>query len=172
LPVIKPAQNLLIRFSEKWAPADGTVNLHLAELDKKGLVWIAKFGKGIGKRSTVAANTEISKGGRVFLILMTTEEREPADLRPRGALFLLDEVRDSYDFSRNLKGIPSYYRKIPLNASTWFKTRSGVALTDDQLNEIAVISSRSPAVYTLRRSMASFFKVAISNELAELIIST
>ena len=172
MPVVKQVPHTLIRFSEKWAPDSGTVNLHLDELKNSGVVWIAKFGKGIGKKNIYAANTEIAKDGRVFLILMTSEEREPDDIRPRGAIFLLDEVRDNSDFSRKNEGVPGYYRRIPMNSSTWFKARSGLALANDQLNEIAVISSRTPAPHTLRRSMASFFKVAVPNEIANLVITS
>ncbi|MDG0868001.1 hypothetical protein GKO46_13105 [SAR202 cluster bacterium JH702] len=162
--------HLLARFTEKWAPEEGTIQAHLDVLKSSGFVWIAKFGKSIGNSPIDRTNDEIGKRSPMFLVLMTVGSRELSDRRPRGGLFLLDEVRKKSEFSWKVSGIPAYYRKIMMSAGTWFKASKGIALSDAQLYEISIISSQSYAEATLRRSMASYFKVRISMPLMKSIL--
>ena len=154
-------EHLLVRFSDKWAPSDGTIATHQRVLANLGHVWIAKFGRTVGLSRIRALQKQIDSGVPTFLVLLTSTRKFSTPSSPFGAAFRIDRAQAEGP-SRDDPGVPKYYARFPLPARTWFRATTCIQLQRSQLDGIRVRGSPSRVMETLTYSMAGAFRLRIT----------
>lgn len=160
-------EHFLVRFSDKWAPDDGTIMEHQKVLAEQGYVWIAKFGRSIGLSRIRALHKQIESGQPTFLVLLSTSRQSPS--QPRGAAFQITRVQPASP-SVGDPGVPAYYSNFPLRATTWFRASTCIPLQSRQLKEMRVPGSLNEIRETLASSMAGAFRLKLSNSVLRFLV--
>jgi len=157
-------EHCLVRFNERWAPAEGTIAAHQTVLSDYGHVWVAKFGQGLSDLRIRGLQRQIDSGLVTFLVLLTGAGRRRETAMPRGAAFRLTQIQ-ALRPRREDSASPSYYNSFPLPIGTWFRAIDCVVLMPSHLEGLYVPgSSNQVATATLAMSMAGQFRLRISEK--------
>jgi hypothetical protein len=155
-------QHVLVRFSDKWAPPEGTIAAHQKVFTTHGHVWVAEFGRGIGQSRITTIQNQIESGTPTYLALLASAGHQVSSQTAVGAAFLIDRVQpgkpDNGDY-----GIPNYYSHFPLPSVTWFRATTCIPLQRELVEGMRVPRSATSAMMTLKLSMAGAFHLRISN---------
>ena len=141
---------IALRYSEKFAPSEGTIQAHLNVIEKHGFVWYGKMGKIIGDK---AINSLLKNGKpRILLIDSGKTQRYWA---------VVSDVRKEIPQD----GIyPDYYKKDIDNFTIWFKVTEIQPAPSDILSRCTVASSGAILSLASKRSMSSFFMINVEEE--------
>lgn len=146
----KPINAIALRYSEKFAPPEGTIQAHLNVISKHGFVWYGKMGKTIGDK---AVNSLLKNGKpRILLIDSGKTQRYWATVT---------EVKKEIPTD----GIyPDYYKKDIDNFTIWFKLAEIQSAPNDILSRCTVASSGAILSLASKYSMSSFFMINVEEE--------
>jgi len=145
----------LVRFSERWAPSEGTLSAHINIFKTSGIVWVAKFGKPIGKGTADVLNTQIAEGTDTYLLLV-----DPSSINKDGGnmgVFRLSEITDTPP--RTKSSYPDYYSKVSVPRGSWFASDACRLLPSNFTHDLTVASSLRSVSTALSKSMNGTFIV-------------
>ena len=136
-------KTVALRFSDKFAPKEGTINAHDALIRKNGFVWYGKLGLPLSdKVINIILNNESS---RILLIHSGRTARYWA---------YVTEITKS---KPDLNFVPSYYREMSKEFNTWFKITRFELAPSDVMSKCIVSSSGAKLGETSKRSMSPYF---------------
>lgn len=146
-------RTIALRFSNNFAPAEGTIRAHEAVISKSGYVWYGKLGSKISAKvkSEILSNADpmillIHSGslGRYWAHLDAIQnETPPAD------------------------EIPAYYRDRAEDFATWFRVRRFEDAPRNILSQCFVASSGALLSSASRQSMNPYFIINYVEEKQE-----
>lgn len=144
-------KTIALRFSENFAPPEGTIKAHKNIINLNGYVWYGKLGV---KLSSEAKNNILSENvPKILLIHSGRNDRYWA---------LVEDV--SFDCPRDINNIPAYYRNERAKFKTWFKVLSIEKAPKDILSKCIVESSKQQLSHASRYSMSPYFKIVVEDD--------
>ena len=119
-------RTIALRFSDRFAPNEGTIKVHQELIDKNGSVWFGKLGLPVSEKavSYILSNDQ----PRILLIHSGKAERYWAYVRTIQRACPPKEM------------IPSYYRNDVEQFHTWFQVCSFEKAENDILSKFKVSS--------------------------------
>ncbi len=143
-------KTVALRFSDRFAPSEGTIVEHKKVIDKKGFVWYGKLGARISKPAIDSILED--EEPRILLIQSGIADRYWA---------FIDCV--TYDIPPK-DDIPSYYCAEAERFGTWFRVTKIVSASKDVLAKCKVVSSNRPLFQVLKSSMSPFFIIKVEEK--------
>lgn len=143
-------ETIALRFSENFAPEEGTILAHEKIIQQYGYVWYGKLGSKIGQ-SMIDIILK-SKSSKILLINSGKQTRYWA---------YVDEI--TYE-CEEFEKIPGYYRDKRQNFNTWFKIVKFEQAPKDILSKCFVTSSKRSLSEASKRSMSPYFKIEYNEE--------
>lgn len=143
-------KTVALRFSDKFAPDEGTIAAHEKLIKKNGFVWYGKLGLPLSKKAiNYIADNEDPK------ILLIHSGKSA-----RYWLHVIEVIKTCPDKN----GIPSYYRENSDNFRTWFKVVKIEDATKDIMGKCRVISSGALLGEVSKHSMSPYFIIECEGE--------
>lgn len=136
-----------LRFTEKFAPAVGTVSAHQSVIDSLGYVWYGKMGTPLSSkvRSMIMDNDE----PRILLIQSGGSSRYWA---------YCTEITTEQPTT---DGVPEYYRDKISMVKTWFKVVRFEKADKRIMSKCYVCSSGTMLTVASQRSMSPYFIIEV-----------
>jgi hypothetical protein len=140
---------IAVRYSDKLHERSvDTVSEHNKIIRENGAVYLGKFGRYIGSSNLAIFNEESSER---YLILVKKDDRVYS--------FYIAPICGVYKTIQDTKLVPEYYRNNR-GISTWFYIKEEIKkMSDEEVSEWILRSSKFSLRLTLTRSMAGFFIV-------------
>ena len=136
-------RTIALRYTDKFAPKNGTIQSHLKILEEKGYVWYGKMGTPLSAK--VIHILLANKNPRFLLIHSGSFERY---------WVYIDEISHN---EPNYEEFPEYYHSISNNFKTWFRVLR-IELADKKvMTKCRVVSSGSLLSMISRASMSPYF---------------
>lgn len=142
--------SIALRYAEKFAPKEGTIQAHKDLIEKNGFVWYGKMGSPVSDSNIQKILSQ--EKPRILLIHSGGIERYWAyisDIRK-------DKPSDN-DF-------PSYYRSMADKFKTWFCIYKFELAERDIMSKCIVTSSRSVLSNASKYSMSPYFLIEYYQE--------
>ena len=139
--VNKNMKTICLRFSDAYAPEEGTINLHQKVINKYGFVWYGKRGCKVSE----SVLSEILKNGVVDILLLKSGS---------GEKYLATVV--DYSFKERYEH-PDYYKNESVFMNTWLKITHFELANQDILDHCSVYSTGTPLVEVVKKSMGGYF---------------
>ena len=136
-------KTIALRFSDSFAPSDGTIAEHCKLIDEFGFVWYGKLEIRVSK--PVIDSILDNEAPRILLIHSGKVQRYWA---------FVDCI--SYDEPQK-DAIPLYYRNDAKSFKTWFRVTIIIAASKSVLSNCLVISSNRPLFEISKSSMSPYF---------------
>ena len=143
-------RTVALRFSENFAPAEGTIAAHQELIDKNGFVWYGKLGMPL---SAKVADALMSNESPRFLLIHSGKSNR--------YWVYVDKVQRETP-PRN--EIPQYYREMATDFKFWFRAIKIDRAESDVMSKCKVASSGEPLSYVSRSSMSPYFIIEYSND--------
>ncbi len=136
-------RTIALRFSNNFAPDEGTIRAHEAVITELGFVWYGKLGSRISSR---AKNDILSnKNPMILLIHSGATSRYWA---------FIDAIKDE---TPPPEEIPLYYRDRAKDFSSWFRVLKFEKAPRDIMSHCFVASSGASLSNASRHSMSPYF---------------
>lgn len=142
-------KSIALRFSDNFAPPEGTIEAHRQIIVRNGFVWYGKLGSAISGK--VMKETLAEKSPRILLIHSGKSARYWA--------FISD-----IQWEQPNGGIPAYYRDRADDFKTWFRISRIEEAPKDVLSHCVVSSSGNTLSYASKSSMSPYFIVEYNEE--------
>lgn len=139
-------RTIALRFSNNFAPAEGTIRAHEAVITETGFVWYGKLGNKISSR--VKSEILENESPRILLIHSGAAKRYWAYIN-----------RIQYE-TPPLDQIPAYYRERAKDFSTWFRIFKFEETPRDIMAHCYVTSSGTLLSMASRHSMSPYFIIS------------
>lgn len=136
-------KTVALRFSDNFAPAQGTIQAHEDIIDEKGYVWYGKLGLPL---STKAINYIMENKDPMILLIHSG----------KAARYWAHVEAISRD-TPEIEAIPAYYRDNAGQFNSWFKITRFDNAPKDVLSKCSVISSGATLGEVSRHSMSPYF---------------
>lgn len=142
-------KTISLRYTDKFAPSNGTIGAHKEILNTKGFVWYGKMGSPISKN----------------VLSMIMENQKPCFLLIHsGSIERYWMYIDCISYNRpSLNEFPSYYHDIADNFKTWFRVVRIENAIKNVMADCKVISSGSSLSEASRHSMSPYFIIEYDN---------
>lgn len=137
-------RTICLRFSDAFAPKEGTIRLHQEEIEKNGYVWYGKLGNKISEK--VLNEIVKSESKKILLVKSGSTERYWATV-----------VAFDYEYQ---KEHPSYYTDY-MFMKTWLKITKIEKAPDDIINRCTVASTKKCLADIFKKTMSACFIVDI-----------
>lgn len=136
-------RTIALRFSDNFAPANGTIKLHQECINKKGFVWYGKLGSPV----SMSVGEQVLKNDkpRILLIQSGKSARYWA---------YIDRISKEVPEKEN---IPEYYRDQANLIKTWFRVIKFETAEKNVMAKCIVASSKALLSSTSRHSMSPYF---------------
>ena len=134
---------IALRFSNSFAPEEGTIKAHEKLITSIGHVWYGKLGStvSIKVRQTIMDNEQ----PKILLIHSGATDRYWA---------FIDAIQN---ITPPLEEIPEYYRKRTKDFATWFRITKIEEASKNVLSDCYVASSRTSLSLASRKCMNPYF---------------
>ena len=136
-------KTIALRFSDKFAPVNGTIAEHRKYISKKGFVWFGKLGSPVSDKICI----ELLKNEKPRILLIHS-----------GKLFrywaFIDKISKEIP---PLNDIPAYYRNEADRFRTWFRMVKIEDADKRVMSACTVASSGAPLSMVSRSSMSPYF---------------
>ena len=143
-------RTVALRFSDKFAPDEGTIVEHENVIKRLGYVWYGKLGLPLSQKAiSYIKNNDDPK---ILLIHSGKTSRYWAHV----SVITRDEPE--------LEGIPHYYRDNREKFKTWFKVTSFEQAPKDIMGKCKVISSGATLGEVSKHSMSPYFIIEVEEE--------
>ena len=136
-------KTVALRFSDNFAPAEGTIQAHKTIIDKKGFVWYGKLGLPLSKK---AVNFIMDSNDPMILLIHSGKTA-------RYWAHIVEIRRDTPE----IEAIPEYYRYSANQFNSWFKVTRFENAPKDVLSKCHVISSGATLGEVSSHSMSPYF---------------
>ncbi len=136
-------RTIALRFTDRFAPKEGTIIAHQHIIDEYGFVWYGKMGTAVS--NTVINEIERENNAKILLIHSGKTDRYWA---------CIDKIQRE---KPDQKFIPAYYRENNDNFKTWFRIICFEMAPRDILSKCIVPSSGNTLSYTSRHSMSPYY---------------
>lgn len=136
-------KTIALRFTDRFAPEEGTIKAHQRVIDTYGFVWYGKMGSVVSE-AILKEITENEKS-RILLIHSGRFDRYWA---------YIDAAQKE---KPDRQYIPEYYRDNSENFKSWFKVTRFESAPRDILSHCIVPSSGNTLSYTSRHSMSPYY---------------
>lgn len=136
-------KTIALRFSDNFAPPEGTIGAHRACIESKGYVWYGKLGSTVSDK--VCRQLIENEKPKILLIHSGKAARYWA---------YIDKVSKD---TPALEDIPEYYRGQAGIFHTWFRVKRIVEADRSVMSECKVASSGALLSMTSRSSMSPYF---------------
>ena len=136
-------RTISLRYTDKFAPKNGTIQAHQSIIDDKGYAWYGKMGTPI---STKVAEMILQNDDPRFLLIHS-------GYAERYWMHIDDISREKPaddDF-------PAYYREIADGFKTWLRVIAIESADKDVIGKCKVASSGAPLSEASRHSMSPYF---------------
>ena len=143
-------KTVALRFSDRFAPSEGTIKAHENLIKKNGFVWYGKLGLPLSQKAIdyIKENSD----PKILLIHSGKAARYWAHITE-----VLKEEPES-------NGIPSYYRENREMFKTWFKVVEFETAPKDIMGNCTVISSGQTLGEVSKHSMSPYFIIEVEGE--------
>lgn len=138
-------KTICLRFSDAYAPEEGTIQLHQSIINKCGYVWYGKKGCKINENVFV----ELLKNGsaRILLVKSGSKERYWATV-------------SGYSYEEKNEH-PNYYKNEAPFMKTWIKITKIEPAPENILDNCYVYSTGTPMKNIIKKSMSPYFIVDV-----------
>ena len=136
-------KTVALRFSDNFAPAQGTIQAHEDIISEKGFVWYGKLGLPL---SAKAVNYIMENQDPMILLIHSGKTA-------RYWAHVTEICRNTPE----IEAIPAYYRDKTNSFNSWFKITRFDKAQKDVLSKCCVISSGATLGEVSRRSMSPYF---------------
>lgn len=143
-------KTVALRFSDKFAPAEGTIQAHESLIQEIGYVWYGKLGLPLSQK----AISYIENNGDPKILLIHSGKTA------RYWAHVSEITREEPE----LAGIPHYYRDNREKFKTWFKVISFEQASKDIMGKCKVISSGTTLGEVSKHSMSPYFIIEVEEE--------
>ena len=137
-----------LRFSDNFAPEDGTIEEHQRIIDKYGFVWYGKFGLPLSEK--VASMIMKNEKPQILLIQSGRAKRYWARV---------DMIQRNVP---DISGIPEYYREDKGKVGTWFRIVEFLDADKSVMSKCIIKSSNARLSDASRHSMSPYFIIKYS----------
>lgn len=144
-------ETIALRFSENFAPSEGTILAHNKIIETNGYVWYGKLGSKISK--DMKDKILKQKYPKILLIHSGGLDRYWASI---------EDVL--FECPTDIENIPSYYRSERVKFKTWFKISKFEEAPKDILSKCFVESSKQSLSLASKHSMSPYFKIVVEDE--------
>ena len=142
-------KTIALRFSDRFAPPDGTIKAHQDVIHEKGCVWFGKLGLPVSDKAIeYICNNERT---RILLIHSGRTERYWAYVNA------IQKECPPIDL------IPAYYRENASKFHTWFQVSTFENAQKDVLSKCRVLSSGQSLSLVSRHSMCPYYIIEIED---------
>jgi hypothetical protein len=150
-------QHVVIRFSDDLYSVGDMIGEHVAVLERKGAVWLGKFGKPLAIKRVASMNEQVAAGTATYVYLVRKRPGSGGYDAFRGSV--LQFSREVDDIEPDL--VPAYYDAMDLwgVVGFWVKLSAIVELPADALDDLRVQRSGMVLTESLRASVAGMFIV-------------
>lgn len=138
-------KTVALRYSNNFAPSEGTINAHMECIENHGFVWYGKLGTHLSYKAIEDLMSESEP--RILLIHSCGSERHWA---------YIDKVQ--YEIPER-EHIPAYYRNEADRFRTWFRVIKIVNAPRNIMSRCKVASSGQELGIVSRYSMSPYFKI-------------
>ena len=143
-------KTVALRFSDNFAPAEGTIQAHIDVITKYGYVWYGKLGLPLSQK---AVTYILSNPDPVILLIHSGKTA-------RYWAHVSEVHRDVPD----KQAVPEYYRNNTERFRCWFKIKQIDPAPKDVLSRFRVISSGAILGEVSRSSLSPFFIIETEGE--------
>lgn len=143
-------RSVALRFSENFAPAEGTIAAHQELIEQNGFVWYGKLGAAVSAK--VAAALLENESPKILLIHSGKSNRYWA---------FIDKIQRETPV---LTEIPKYYREMAGDFSCWFRVKRFEKAESDVMAKCKVASSGDSLSYVSKSSMSPYFIIEYAGE--------
>ena len=143
-------KTIALRFSDHFAPSDGTIAEHRKLIDETGFVWYGKLGSKVSL--SVAKDLLLNQEPRILLIHSGKAHRYWA------------YVQSIMFETPPLTEIPVYYRSNAEKFGTWFKISKIQDAPKDVLVHCRVLSSKRLLSEVSKSSMSPYFIIEVEED--------
>lgn len=142
-------RTVALRFSENFAPAEGTIAAHEEIIKQNGFVWYGKLGAAVSAKvvDALLKNEE----PRILLIHSGKANRYWA---------YIDKIQRETPAKAD---IPRYYRDMADDFSCWIRVKRFEKAESDVMAKCTVASSGESLSYVSKSSMSPYFIIEYSN---------
>ena len=140
-------KTIALRFSDKFAPDEGTIKAHEALIKKYGFVWYGKLGLPLSKK---AIDNVMDNDDPVILLIHSGK-----------AARYWAHVNEVKRDCPNAETIPPYYRNNKEQFKTWFKVTRFEDAPKDIMGNCHVISSGATLGEVSKHSMSPYFIIEV-----------
>ena len=143
-------RTISLRYTDRFAPQNGTIQEHQRILDEKGYVWYGKMGSPISEK--VAEMILKNDVPRFLLIHSGYTERY---------WMHIDDISRERPADNDF---PQYYHKMGDNFRTWFRVVKIEAADRDVIGKCKVASSGASLSEVSRHSMSPYFIIDYTSD--------
>ena len=137
-------KTIALRFSDNFAPGNGTIDEHKKYIAEKGYIWYGKLGNPISKKVSDEILKDKSET-KILLIQSGKHKRYWAKINKI--------QRDT----PNIEDIPSYYRDDAIKFKTWFRVTDIQEADKNVMSKCIVCSSKQSLTSVSQASMSPYF---------------
>ena len=137
-------KTVALRFSDSFAPAQGTIGAHCDVIEEVGYVWYGKLGLPLSQK----AITYIMNNDDPMILLIHSG---------KGDRYWARVSKVQREVPPTLDAIPEYYRNRAEDFKSWFQIRSITAASKDILAKCRVLSSGALLGTVSRHSMSPYY---------------
>lgn len=137
--------SIALKYSEAFAPSEGTIMAHQSVLEKLGVVWYGKLSSPVSD----SVIDEIMKNDDPSIILINVKAKQ----------FYVVHIDKIIKELPPLNEIPSYYRDRAESFHTWFKVKSFEKKDSSLLDRWLVKSSQTRLSNVYKKSMSPYFVI-------------
>lgn len=146
----KTIRTVALRFSDNFAPPEGTISAHSSVIETNGAVWYGKLGAALSEKIT---ETILSiNDPRILLIHSGRSSRYWA--------FVSRIQRETPDTGI----IPAYYRNIADKFGCWFLVKRITQAPSNVMSQCTVVSSGELLSNVSKHSMSPYFIIEYAEE--------
>jgi hypothetical protein len=136
-------KTVALRFSDNFAPDEGTISVHRNLIKENGYVWYGKLGAAVSKK--VMEEIMGNDAPRILLIHSGKSNRYWA---------FIDKVQHE---EPEASEIPEYYRDISNKFNTWFRVTKISDADNNVMSKCIVVSSGDTLSNVSKHSMSPYF---------------
>ena len=143
-------KTVALRFSDRFAPDEGTIKAHERLIKQNGYVWYGKLGLPLSQRAInfIKENND----AKILLIHSGKAARYWA------------HITEVLKNEPELDGIPYYYRENRDKFKTWFKVTEFEEAPKNIMSRCKVLSSGANLGEASRQSMSPYFIIEVEEE--------
>ena len=136
-------RTIALRFSDNYAPPQGTIKLHKAVIDEHGYVWYGKFGSAISPK---IVNDLLKMEQPKFLLI-----HGGTSLRYWVLFDSIERICPEPEL------VPEYYRNQMDSIKAWFRVKDFIVAPKNIMSKCIVSSSKSVLTDASMHSLSPYF---------------